>query len=318
MPLIDLPLDELLNYQGKSPKPADFDSFWDRSLQALAEHPDSFTLTPYPISSSFAEAFELRFIGIGGSEVYVKYLRPKHATKPGPCLLQFHGYSWFTGDWSNRMGYVAQGFSVAAMECRGQGGLAQDTTTYPGPTVKGHIIRGLEGPPEGLYFRNVFLDTAQLARIVSQFDEVDPNRLGAMGGSQGGALTLACGALANVKKLAPMYPFLCDYKRVWEMDLAKDAYDELRWYLRLRDPRHDRKDEIFEKLGYIDLQYLTPRIRGEVKLFAALMDTITPPSTYFAAYNRIQSPKSHVIYPDFGHEGLPGADDLMWEFFSDL
>ena len=48
------------------------------------------------------------------------------------------------------------------------------------------------------------------------------------------------------------------------------------------------------------------------------MDTITPPSTYFSAYNKITGPKRHVIYPDFGHEGLPGSDDLIWEYFQDL
>ena len=37
-----------------------------------------------------------------------------------------------------------------------------------------------------------------------------------------------------------------------------------------------------------------------------LMDTICPPSTQFAAYNKITAKKSLVIYPDFGHEGLPG------------
>jgi cephalosporin-C deacetylase len=140
-----------------------------------------------------------------------------------------------------------------------------------------------------------------------------------MGGSQGGALTIACAALVpQVKKVAPMYPFLCDYKRVWEMDLAKDAYDELRYFFRLRDPRHERIEETFTKLGYIDLQFLAPRIKAEVLLFAGLMDTITPPSTYFAAYNRMTCKKSHVVYPDFGHEGLIGADDIIWRFFSDL
>ena len=36
-----------------------------------------------------------------------------------------------------------------------------------------------------------------------------------------------------------------------------------------------------------------------------LMDTICAPSTQFAAYNKIASPKDMVIYPDFGHETLP-------------
>jgi cephalosporin-C deacetylase len=54
--------------------------------------------------------------------------------------------------------------------------------------------------------------------------DVDENRVGATGASQGGALTLACAALEpRIKRAAPVYPFLCDYRRVWDIDQTKDA-----------------------------------------------------------------------------------------------
>lgn len=56
------------------------------------------------------------------------------------------------------------------------------------------------------------------------------------------------------------------YRRVWEMDLAKDAYEELREYFRSFDPRHEREDEIFAKLGYIDIRHLACRNRGEAMM----------------------------------------------------
>ena len=102
------------------------------------------------------------------------------------------------------------------------------------------------------------------------------------------------------------------------MDLAKDAYDELRAYFRLFDPLHTREDEIFTRLGYIDVQHLAGRIKGEVMLAVGLMDTVCPPSTQFAAYNKITAKKSLVIYPDFGHEGLPGVQDKIFGFMSGL
>ena len=51
-----------------------------------------------------------------------------------------------------------------------------------------------------------------------------------------------------------------------------------------------------------------------------LMDKICPPSTQFAAYNKITSPKSTAIYPDFGHEGNMGGlhDDAVFAFLSQL
>ena len=149
--------------------------------------------------------------------------------------------------------------------------------------------------------------------------EVDPARVGATGGSQGGALTVACmGLEPRIKRAAPVFPFLSDYKRVWDMDMAKDAYSELKEYFRHFDPRHEQEDLIFEKLGYVDIQFLAPRIRAEVMWAVGLMDQICPPSSQFAAYNKITSKKNLVIYPDFGHEGLPGLNDKIFQFMLGL
>jgi cephalosporin-C deacetylase len=49
-----------------------------------------------------------------------------------------------------------------------------------------------------------------------------------------------------------------------------------------------------------------------------LRDTICPPSTQFAAYNKITSQKSMALYPDFGHEGLTGHGDLIFQFLAGL
>jgi cephalosporin-C deacetylase len=149
--------------------------------------------------------------------------------------------------------------------------------------------------------------------------EVDASRVGAMGISQGGGLSLACAALVpEIARVAPWFPFLCDYKRVWEMDLAKDAYFELQDYFRHHDPLHEREDEVFTKLGYIDVQHLAPRIRGKVLMSVGLMDEVCPPSTQFAAYNKIPSEKALRVYPDFGHERLPGHDDEVFRFMGKL
>jgi cephalosporin-C deacetylase len=53
-------------------------------------------------------------------------------------------------------------------------------------------------------------------------------------------------------------------------------------------------------------------------MFTGLMDDICPPSTQFAAYNAISAPKEMVIYPDFGHEGLPGSQDRIVQHMLEL
>jgi cephalosporin-C deacetylase len=49
-----------------------------------------------------------------------------------------------------------------------------------------------------------------------------------------------------------------------------------------------------------------------------LMDTTCPPSTQFAMYNKLTCEKQVVIYPDFGHEGLKGQDEIEFNFMAEL
>jgi cephalosporin-C deacetylase len=319
MPILDMPLHELKAYQGSNPKPADFDAFWDSQLAALDGVDPQVELTPAEFQTPFAECFHMTYAGVGGARIYAKLVRPKSPRAPHPAVLQFHGYSGDSGDWHEKLALAAAGYTVAAMDCRGQGGRSQDPGGHDGWTLRGHIVRGLDGPAERMAYVQMFLDTAQLARAVMAMDDVDADRVGASGGSQGGGLTLACAALEpRIKLAAPVFPFLTDYRRVWHLDLGGRAYEEIREWFKRFDPRHQRVEEVFTRLGYIDVQHLCPRIRAEVFLAVGLVDQTCPPSTQFAAYNKIASKKSLAIYPDFGHEGLKGHGDLVYQFLMGL
>ncbi len=316
MPLIDMPLEQLKQYEGTNPRPADFDDYWKRAIAEMSAVEAKVELVPSSFQTPQAECFDLYFTGVRGARIHAKYVRPRNAEGKHPAIVQFHGYSANSGDWSDKLVYASLGFSVLSMDARGQGGQSEDAGGVKGNTLNGHIIRGLDDHPDNLLFRHIFLDAAQLAGIALSLPEVDPGHVYATGGSQGGALAIACAALEpRVSKLGTVYPFLCDYRRTWNMDLAKDAYQELKNYFRSFDPLHEREDEVFERLGYIDLQFLAGRIKAEVLMAVGLMDTICPPSTQFAAYNKITAPKQTLIYPDFGHEHLPGLNDKIIQFF---
>lgn len=318
MPVFELPLEKLRTYQGRNPKPPDFDAYWERAMRELESTAAQVELIPHSSSARNAECFDIWFTGVGQARIHAQYVRPRDNGQH-PAILQFHSYSAGAGDWFDKLAWAAQGFAVAALDVRGQGGLSEDPGGVIGTTLRGHIVRGLDDHPDKLMFKHVFLDTVQLARVVMSFPEVDPKRIAAMGTSQGGGLTIACAALEpRIAFAAPVYPFLSDYKRIWEMDLAKDAYLELGQYFRQFDPTHEREDEIFTRLGYIDVQHLADRIKAKVLMATGLMDTICPPSTQFAAFNKIRSDKQTVLYPDFGHEKLPGLADRHLEFLAGM
>ncbi len=319
MPLVDMSLEKLFCYEGTNPKPQDFDAYWERALEEMKATDPQVTLVPSSFQAPHAECFHLYFTGAGKSRIHAKFARPKNREGKCPAVLMFHGYGSHSGDWWDKLAYVGEGFCVAAMDCRGQAGKSEDLGSVSGTTQNGHIVRGLDDAPDKLLFKSVFLDTALLADIIINMPEVDEQRVGCIGGSQGGGLSLACASLEpRIKRAGSTFPFLSDYQRVWNMDLAAGAYAELKTYFRNFDPRHEREEEIFTRLGYIDIQYLVPRIKAEVFMATGLMDTICPPSTQFAAYNKITSKKEMKIYPDFGHESLPEFNDMVYRFIMGL
>ncbi|MCE7793163.1 acetylxylan esterase [Salipaludibacillus sp. CUR1] len=347
MPMIDMPINELKNYQGTNPRPVDFNEYWDRALKEMNTVDPKIELMPSTFQVGIADCYDMYFTGVRGARIHVKVLMPKsgqapypnstrdngstadtgssseeaaenadHPPKQNPAILMFHGYSMNAGDWSDKLHYAALGYTVFAMDVRGQGGQSEDVGGVKGNTLQGHVTRGLDDHADNLFYRQVFLDTAQLAKIVMNRPDINENEVMATGWSQGGGLALVCAALEpRIKKAAAVYPFLSDYKRVWKLDLAVDAYQDLRRYFRRFDPQHKRRHEVFTKLGYIDIQHLASRIKAEFLMGVGLMDEICPPSSQFAAYNKITSPKRLELFPDFEHENLPGLDDIILQYF---
>lgn len=315
MPMIDMPLEELKSYKGISPCPTDIDEFWDEAVKEMKAIDPKVEFIPAEFKCSFAKCFHMYFYGIGGAKIYTKYVRPRQKSTKQPALCKFHGYSRSSGDWTELLPYAAEGFHIAEMDCRGQAGKSQDNGMVNGNTLQGHIIRGLDDGPRNLLYRSMFLDSAKLVGILMSLPVVDDARVGCFGISQGGALSLACACLEpRLRCVASQYPFLCDYRRVWEMDLDINAYQEMQNWFKKTDPLHEREKEFFDTLSYIDIQNMVHRIKARVMMITGLMDTVCPPSTQFAAYNKIKSPKEMLIYPDFGHEPLFKANDKIFEF----
>ena len=222
-------------------------------FREIAHHDPQVKRKKAAFKTTLAHCEHLYFTGVGGARVHAKLLQPRKKAL-GSALLHFHGYTMDSGDWTRYLGYAAAGFTVVAMDCRGQGGLSTDSLSVTGTTLHGHLIRGLDdamsGSPEKLYYRNVFLDTVLLARIVTELPDIDPEKILASGWSQGGGLTLACAALEpRIKQIAPVYPYLCDYQRVWEMDQCEHAYTDLKEYFRHHDPTHKREKRSIHNPG---------------------------------------------------------------------
>lgn len=301
-------------YQGASNKPENFDEFWDEKIKLVNNYQFEFELIEKKLPSRVAHFYHLWFKAIDGAKIHAQLIVPKNLNQKYPAIIQFHGYHCDSGDWVDKIGIVAEGNVVLALDCRGQGGLSQDNTETSGMTLKGLIVRGIDEGYGNLYYVRQFMDLMSATKILANFDFVDETNISAQGASQGGGLAIACAALSPfIKKVTATYPFLSDYRKAYELGAEESAFEELPYWFQFKDPLHQKEDWFFNQLEYIDIQNLAPRIRAEVIWILGGKDTVVPPITQIAAYNKIQSKKTLYVLPEYGHEYLPKISDWLRE-----
>ncbi|WP_282710010.1 alpha/beta fold hydrolase [Lancefieldella sp. Marseille-Q7238] len=318
MSLSKLDYRELRVARALAPMSADFSEFWEARMAEADAVPLSWRLEPSDeVAQAKTCAFcDLWFDGMKGAKLYAKFLYP-HGEKNVPLVLQFHGYPGASRSWFEQASFVGAGCALLALDNPGQGGRSYDGDGYAGTTVAGHLVAGLDGPAKDLYYVRLYQNVRILCRIVCAMDGIDLKRVFVNGQSQGGGMGIACCALNQelVNRAAILFPFLSDFRAVWELGADKQAYEGIRYYTHWFDPRGERVDEIFGKLAYVDSANFARFVRCPVLFGSGLDDEVCPLPTQFAVYNALECPKRHLLFEDYGHEEIQAFDDRIIGFF---
>ena len=92
MAFFDLSLDELQHYVPLRREPADFDTFWQETLNAVRQYP----LDPRFVSVDYGlrtvESFDVTFNGYAGQPIKGWLLLPVRRSAPLPCVVEYIGY----------------------------------------------------------------------------------------------------------------------------------------------------------------------------------------------------------------------------------
>lgn len=301
MPLIDYPLETLRSYRPEPNAPTDLTEFWQESLDESKRTPlnSSFETIEYPVTG--LEVQRVSYDGWRGARMSGWFLARKGARSQA-TLVFYHGYGGSKGQVYDYLAWALQGYTVLAVDVRGQSGDSSDPGNYPGGHVSGWMTKGILSK-DAYYYRGAYVESVRALDLAVSRPEVDPDRIGVLGVSQGGGLTLAVAALDSRPKLAmPEVPFLCHYRRAVEVSNV-NPYLELALYCH-RHP--DRESQVFDTLRYFDNLSIASRITCPVLMTVGLQDLVCPPSTIFAVYNHLSSTEKEIrVYPYGAHEAFP-------------
>jgi cephalosporin-C deacetylase len=316
MALFDLPLDELRTYRSASAEPEDFDSFWAKTLQEARDHDLAARFEPVDTALKTVTVHDVTFAGFGGHPIKGWLTVPAWANSPLPTVVEFIGYGGGRGLPHTHLLWASAGFAHFVMDTRGQasgwGGGDTPDPVGSAPAFPGFMTRGIEDP-ETYYYRRLFTDAVRAVEAARSHPLVDAARVAALGGSQGGGITIAVGALVpDLAAVAPDVPFLCDFPRATVLT-DRAPYREIGNYLKTHRGRTER---VRRTLSYFDGVHFAARGRAPALFSAALEDQTCPPSTVFAAFNAWANEDKEIEVYDFNdHEGggpYQQAAQLRW------
>ncbi len=297
--------------QPSMPVPDDFDQFWDAQKAALAKVPLKSTLTPVKSPVQGVDAFDVQ-IDCVGKPVSGYFGRPQNAKpKSLPAILFVHG----AGVRSSSLGstnWAAQEGGMLALDINAHGIPNGKPAEYYKDLSEGELkdyrYVGRTDRDQG-YFKGMFLRMIRAIDFLTAQPEWDGKTLIVYGSSQGGFQALAATGLdSRVTFICAGVPAGCDH--------SGNVVNRISGWPKLVPNDADGKPnaEALQTSRYFDCVNFATRAKCKgAAVTVGFIDGVCPPTSVYAAYNALPTPKE--IYNDIaaGHTNTPPASKFMRE-----
>lgn len=319
-----MPGKKVVDYRGAKPlkRPADFKRFWDKTRKELAAIPMDPEITLMPDWLDYAKqkqtsktgnCYRVKLNSFGGIPIVCYYMVPKEvdlsfptpSTKQYPALQIMPG--WGAEELPNDL--TAQGVITISVNPRTHGPSKQYFTT---PIPEHHLWNITE--PEGYYYRLAFMDCLRALDFLVSRPEVDKNRIGLQGGSQGGAFTIAAAALTPYKIACAVsnVTYISNFPDFFLLATNGSGPKFGTYYI---DPKIGK--QVRKTLAYIDISNLSPWVKCPTLVCVGLQDRVCPPVNGIVALNCIPNkvPKRLVLVHGADHEitDLMRQENTAWQ-----
>lgn len=287
--------------------PADFTAFWDSAKASLAAIPMDTRMTLMPERcTEKVDVYHLNLQNFPGtSRVYGILCVPK---KPGkyPALLTVPGAG--VRPYSGNIAVAEKGVITLEIGIHGIP-VNLDPVVYTNlgaGAFNGYWNYNLDDR-DRFYYKRVYLGCVRANDFLVSMPQFDGVNLGVTGGSQGGALSIITAALdPRVKFLGAFYPALSDVTGY----LHGRAGGWPHFFTGNNLKFNDKKDKI-NTVCYYDVVNFSRLLKIPGIYSWGFNDETCPPTSMYASYNVITSPKSLYLAPETGHWTYPEQRDFV-------
>ena len=297
--------------------PADFDDFWKRGKDELAQLPIDAKLTPlFDYSTPKVNVFHVSIQNVGpggsGSRLYGILCEPKTEGKY-PAILNVPGAG--VRPYRGLVDMAERGFITFQIGIHGIP-VTLDPLVYDSlrsAALDGYWTFGLDSR-DRYYYHRVYLGCVRANDFLVSHPKYDGRSLLVTGGSQGGALSIVTAALdPRVTALAAYYPALSDLTGY----LKGRAGGWPHMFRSEKDPTLRLKEKI-ETSGYYDVVNFARRVRVPGHYSWGYNDETCPPTSMYSAYNVIPGPKSLLLALETGHNTVPEQVERVNRWIEDF
>lgn len=275
--------------------PEDIEAFWGRAWEEVRTAPLDFhrsLRSDYPLDGFRVERLE--FSSVGGQRLSGWIALPEGASRaPGFVWVPPYGReSLLPNRFGTRPGMVSLSLNLHGLDAFHQ------EKYHPS---RGYFSEGV-GEPETYIFRTLWQHAAMAVRVLQAQIEVDEDRLGAMGMSQGGGMSIWLGAWCPlVKAVCADMPFLGKIEAAFDRPIHRYPLKELIDFVENEPLGHER---VRHTLSYFDTSHQAAFCRVPTHVSLGLKDPAAKPESVRAIYEALAGEKDLVEY-DWGHDWHP-------------
>ncbi|MFA6962326.1 MAG: acetylxylan esterase [Opitutaceae bacterium] len=291
--------------------PDDFDAFWQAGKAELAKVPLEARQTLLPDAcTDTVNVYHVSLRNIGGTpwnklnaRVYGILCVPKAPGKY-PAVLGVPGAG--VRPYSGMKDLAARGVITFQIGIHGiPVNLPQELYDQLGTgALNGYNSFNLDNR-DTYYYRRVYLGCVRANDFLTSLPEYDGQNLAVTGGSQGGQLSIVTAGLdSRVKALAAFYPAYCDVTGYLH-GRAGGWPHMMRGDEKTGAISRNATPEKLAVTSYYDSVNFARRLKIPVHFCWGYNDETCPPTSLYAAYNTITSPKRLVLALETGHNTVP-------------